>query len=147
MKLSGEEGTSVSLPADRFMETTPDLLPTGRLVDVAGGPCDLRTPVPVGRLDLDHVFTDLHPGWPSRIRYDSFDLEVELAAGPAFTHLVFYSPRGEPFFCIENQTCSTDAHNLHARGFEREAGLKVVPPGSAFEDRVAYRAVRGGRHG
>jgi aldose 1-epimerase len=32
-------------------------------------------------------------------------------------------------FCIENQTCSTDAHNLHARGFTREAHLLVLAPG------------------
>jgi aldose 1-epimerase len=146
MKLSGEDGTFVTLPAESYMETPPDLLPTGRLVAVDRGPCDLRRPVPVGRLDLDHVFTDLRPGEPARIDYATENLAIELHAGPALTHLVFYSPKGQPFFCIENQSCSTDTHNMHARGFVEVAGLKTVPPGGFFEDRIEYRAVRGSSH-
>ncbi len=93
------------------MEATPDLLPTGRLADVAGTALDLRYAVAVGTLDLDHVFTRVEPGWHAA---------------------------GEGFFCLENQTCSTDAHNLSARGFADVSGLKTVEPGAVRRGSVCY---------
>ena len=61
-----------------------------------------------------------------------------LEASADFTHLVAYTPPGENFFCIENQTCSTDAHNLNERGFVRESGLKTVAPGATRGGSVTY---------
>jgi aldose 1-epimerase len=55
-----------------------------------------------------------------------------------FTHLVHYTPRGERFFCLENQTCSTDVHNLHAKGFTEAAGLKTVAPRAVHRGAVRY---------
>jgi aldose 1-epimerase len=137
-KLAGEEGTLVQLPAEEVMEATPDLLPTGRLVPVAGTPCDLRRPAAVGGLDLDHVFTGIPAGRQARIEYRGLDMAISLEATPDFSHLVLYTPRGEGFFCLENQTCSTDAHNLFDRGFARESGLKTVPPGQIQRGSVRY---------
>ena len=137
-KLAGEEGTFVCLPADSVMEATADLLPTGRLVPVEGTPYDLRRPMAVGNLDLDHVFTGILAGEHARIEYRRLGLTVRLEATPDFSHLVLYTPRGEGFFCLENQTCSTDAHNLYDRGFARESGLKTVPPGQTRQGSVSY---------
>lgn len=137
-KLAGEEGTFVCLPADSLMEATSDLLPTGRLVPVGGTRCDLRRPVAVGSLDLDHVFTGIRAGEHARIEYRALGLTVRLQASADFSHLVLYTPRGEGFFCLENQTCSTDAHNLFDRGFVRESGLKTVPPGEVRRGSVTY---------
>jgi galactose mutarotase-like enzyme len=36
-------------------------------------------------------------------------LAIDLEASRDFTHLVLYTPRGEKYFCLENQTCSTAA--------------------------------------
>ncbi len=137
-KLDGDAGTFVSLPAAAVMEATPDLLPTGRLAEVAGTPLDLRRPVPVGTLDLDHVFTRLEPGRHARVEYRPSGLAVDLEATDDFSHLVLYTPRGERFFCLENQTCSTDAHNLFARGFAGVSGLKTVAPGAVGRGAVRY---------
>lgn len=142
IKLSGDEGTMVRVPAESFMEATADLLPTGRLLGVAGRPCDIRAPRPIGSLHLDHVFTDLEPGAPAVIYHRTLRLAVRLAAGKSHTHIVFYSPAGERYFCVENQTCSTDAHNMFARGFEKESGLKTVPPMGSFGDSIRYGIVR-----
>jgi aldose 1-epimerase len=98
MKLSGDERTFVTLPADSVMDYTSDLLPTGRLIDVKGS----------------------------------------LEASEDFSHAVLYSPRGEDFFCLETQTCSTDAHNLFDRGFTHESGLKTVSPGKTHQGFVTY---------
>jgi aldose 1-epimerase len=146
-KLGGDEGTLVSLPANAVMEASPDLLPTGRLTDVGGTPFDLRAPVAVGTLDLDHVFTRLRRGAPARIQHRAAGFSIDLEATRDFTHLVLYTPRAEKYFCLENQTCSTDAHNLADRGFAGESGLKTVKPDAVHAGTVAY-AVRfqGGFH-
>jgi aldose 1-epimerase len=137
-KLDGEGQTFVSLPAAAVMEATPDLLPTGRLVEVAGTALDLRMPVAVGKLDLDHVFTRGEPGRNARVEYRASGIAIDLEATADFSHLVLYTPRGERFFCLENQTCSTDAHNLHARGFAEASGLKTVTPGAVRRGSVTY---------
>jgi aldose 1-epimerase len=138
MKLDGEGGTFASLPAAAVMEATPDQLPTGRLIEVAGTALDLRRPVAVGTLDLDHVFTRVEPGRYARVEYRASRLAVDLEATVDFSHLVLYTPRGERFFCLENQTCSTDAHNLHARGLAELSGLKTVAPGAVHRGSVTY---------
>jgi len=42
------------------------------------------------------------------------------------------------FFCVENQTCSTDAHNLYARGLKDISHLLTVRPGSKDTGWVHY---------
>jgi aldose 1-epimerase len=137
-KLDGDEATFVSLPAAAVMEATPDLLPTGRLVEADGTALDLRTPVAVGKLDLDHVFTHVERDRRARVEYRESGFAVDLETTPDFSHLVLYTPRFERFFCLENQTCSTDAHNLHARAFAEASGLKTAAPGTVRRGSVTY---------
>jgi aldose 1-epimerase len=50
---------SLSIPADRVLETTPARIPTGRLLEVAGTALDLRSPrtlSPADDLALDHCY-------------------------------------------------------------------------------------------
>jgi aldose 1-epimerase len=63
---------------------------------------------------------------------------VRLSGSAAFTHLVVFTPPDRPFFCIENQTSSTDAHNLWADGKREESHLLVVPPGKASSGHVDW---------
>lgn len=53
---------TLEVPAARVLEVTPDRLLPVRLVDVAGGPFDLRTPRRIDDLELDSAFTGLHAG-------------------------------------------------------------------------------------
>lgn len=145
MKLSGEDGTYVSLPANQVMDYTSDLLPTGRLIEVDGTIYDIRNDTKIGALDMDHVFTGILEGEHAEINYRSLGMKVELQASEDFTHLVLYSPAGKEFFCIENQTCSTDAHNLFDRGFKSQSGLKFVPAGKTHTGTVKYVVKRGDR--
>jgi aldose 1-epimerase len=59
-------------------------------------------------------------------------------ASADFTHLVVYTPQ-EPWFCVENQTCSTDAHNLYTLGWDKESHLMVLEPGQTHSGFVEYR--------
>jgi aldose 1-epimerase len=142
MKLGGDLETYVQLPARSVMDYTSDLLPTGRLVPVEGTIYDLRQRIAIGELDLDHVFTNIETGKFAQVFYPGMGLGVNLVTTEDFSHMVLYSPRGAPFFCLENQTCSTDAHNLYDRGFAAESGLKFVQPGKVHSGSVSYLITR-----
>ena len=44
---------------------------------------------------------------------------------------------GYEAFCVESQTCCTDAINMHEKGFEK-SGLMVLKPGQVQEGHVRY---------
>jgi len=69
---------------------------------------------------------------PAVIYYDILGVKLTLTASAFFTHAVVYTPPSRPFFCVENQSCSTDAHNLHAQGLLKEAHLAVLKPGESL---------------
>ena len=126
------ESVRLQVPAKKRMEAV-NLLPTGRLIDLEGDPTDLRQPRSLAELNLDDVFWGMEPDKPAVIYYDQIGKKLILNASELFTHAVVYTPQGKPFFCVENQSCSTDAHNLHARGLTQEAHLTILEPGQATQ--------------
>jgi aldose 1-epimerase len=141
--LSGKGETLVSIPADSVMEADDELLPTGRLLDVRGimyAMFDLREPLPIANLKLDHVYTGLHKNESAVIEYRKQAMRLHITASEDFTHVVIYTPpgAGSPFFCLENQTCSTDAVNLHHRGLREMAHLLELHPGESLSGFIQY---------
>jgi len=137
-RLSGDDKTYIQIPAASFMESPIDtLLPTGALIDVSGKPYNVNTPRPVGKLSLDHVYTDLKPGKFAVVDYRTLGIKVVLKTSKDFTHMVVYTGYKDAV-CIENQTCSTDAHNLWAKGLKKESHLLTVAPGKAKSGYVGY---------
>jgi aldose 1-epimerase len=116
-----------------------DLMPTGRLVDIEDGPADLRVPIKLSDLDIDDVFWGMEEEHPATIYYDDIGKKLTLHAADFFTHCVVYTPEDQPYFCIENQSCSTDAHNLHVRGFEKAAHLTILDPGTSLTAWIEFR--------
>ena len=114
------------------------------MIKVAGTIYDLRHKTKIGALDLDHVFTGSVDGRCAQITYATLGMRVQLITTSDFSHLVLYSPRGAGYFCLENQTCSTDAHNLSDRNFKPEAGLKFVLPGKTHTGSVTYQITKEG---
>lgn len=140
--LPDREGTRVTLPAAHVMEADADLLPTGRLLDVHStmySMFDLSQPTPVHQLKLDHVYTDLPDSSPATIEYDGLNLSLHISASEDFTHTVIYTPAQSPFFCLENQTCSTDAINLAQREMGDIAHLLEVQPGESASGFIRYQ--------
>lgn len=139
--LSGGGDTLVSIPADYVMEADEELLPTGRVLDVRGimyAMFDLRQPVPVANLKLDHVYTGLHKSESAVIAYRKQGMKLRITASEDFTHMVIYTPPDGAFFCLENQTCSTDAVNLHHRGLKELAHLLELRPGESSTGFIEY---------
>ncbi len=129
--ISSRGGTYLHVPAQKHMEAI-GLLPSGKLQDLENSPSDLRTPVSLERLNLDDVYWGMKPERAPGYEVPAAGLKVTLGASKEFTHMVVYTPPGKPFFCMENQTCSTDAHNLYMKGFERESHLLIADPGQTL---------------
>ncbi|HZU03912.1 MAG TPA: aldose 1-epimerase [Ktedonobacteraceae bacterium] len=142
--LSGRDDTWVSIPAQYVMEADTDLLPTGRLFNVSEimyAIFDLREPVPLGNLKLDHVYTGLHKNEAAVIEYRKQHMQLRLSASDNFTHMVIYTPppdENSSYFCLENQTCSTDAVNLHHQGLNEIAHLLELHPGETSTGFIRY---------
>jgi aldose 1-epimerase len=107
-----------------------ELLPTGKLVDLQGSRFDARLGRSLDGFVIDDVFFGMKEASPARIHFEEAGLSIALKASPEFTHMVVYTPE-EPWFCVENQTCSTDAHNLYSQGFREESHLLIVPAGKS----------------
>jgi len=131
----------LKVPAAQRMEAV-DKLPTGKLLPVQKTAFDLRHPTPLAGLDLDDVYFGMTPPAPPAFEWRDQGIRVSLGASRQFTHLVVFTPPERPTFCIENQTSSTDAHNLNERGLQREAHLIVVDPGKTARGSVAWKITR-----
>jgi len=132
------ESVTIECPATKWMEHETQI-PSGRLIDIANGPADLRTPKPISELELDDVFFGLERAKPQVIRYHSLGKALTLYADDFFTHSVIYVPKGMPFFCVENQSCSTDAHNLYAQGLQDAAHLTILEPGETLSASITFQ--------
>lgn len=130
-----EQEVKISVPAASVMEMTEEKIPTGKLISAGETVPDLRTPVLVDGLSLDHVYTDCPAGAYAEIFYK--DCKVKLEATEEFGHIVVFTPDA-PFFCVENQSCSTDCFNLFAKGYARESGLQAVHAGQKKSGEVRF---------
>jgi aldose 1-epimerase len=130
--------TFLSVPATHWMEAE-NLLPTGKLIGLDGHKLDLRQPRTLEGFVIDDVYFGMTPERPAVIDFREKGLKITLSASADFTHMVVYTPAEKPWFCVENQTCSTDAHNLDGRGLKTEAHLQVVPAGQSKSGWVEYR--------
>lgn len=131
------ESITIEVPATHWMQAE-DLMPTGRLVSMAKGPADIRLPTSLAKLNLDDVFYGLERARPQVVRYGSLGKQLTLFADDFFTHSVVFTPPDRPFFCIENQSCSTDAHNLYAKGFPETAHLTILEPGESVSASITF---------
>ena len=125
--LGDREQVYLCVPAESHMQAV-DLMPTGELESLDASPYDLRTPTPVKDLVLDEVYYGMRPQAPAWLEYRKTGIKVTLEASSEFTHMVVYAQPQNDFVCVENQTCSTDAHNLYARGLTEVSHLLFAPP-------------------
>jgi aldose 1-epimerase len=144
--LGDKHDVFISIPAQAVMEADEEMLPTGRIFDVNKvmyAMYDLREPLPVDYLKLDHVYTRLNQPAPSIVDYTRLAMQLHISATDDFTHAVIFTPEQLPSFCIEYQTCSTDAINLHhqSSALREAAHLLEVQPGAIFSGTLRYTVV------
>jgi aldose 1-epimerase len=129
--------TFLTIPATHLMESV-ELLPTGKLLALDGTKYDARHPKSLEGFVVDDVWFGLRESQPALVDFRDKKLKIALEASDDFTHMVVYTPAGQPFFCVENQTCSTDAHNLFDQGLTKESHLLIVEPGKKLSGWIEY---------
>ena len=135
--LGSRQSAVLCVPAQWHMEAV-NLMPTGKLEPLDGAPFDIRQPTPVPDLVLDDVYFGMTPDKPAYIEYREAGIRLDMNSSAEFTHMVVYIQPQNNFFCVENQTCSTDAHNLYARGLVEQSHLLFAPAGGVSEGWVHY---------
>ncbi|MCA9129270.1 MAG: aldose 1-epimerase, partial [Planctomycetales bacterium] len=128
--------TYLTIPATHWMQSTQQL-PSGKLVPASELDYSLGKPLSLAGTRFDDVFWGMTPERQTLIDFRGAQRQVEIAASAEFTHLVVWTP-DRPYFGVESQTCSTDAHNLHADGFQEAAHLQICPPGDRLSGWVEY---------
>ncbi len=128
--------TYLQVPAQSLMDARQQL-PTGKLLDLSNHPLDAREPISLKDYDADDVFFGMVPDKPAKVEFRNVGRSITFRASKEFTHLVVWTP-DRPFMGIENQTCSTDAHNLAAQGMNEVAHLQICPPGEKRQGWVEY---------
>jgi len=119
-----------------------DNLPTGQRKPIPAN-LDYQKSTAIGATALDNVFTGItgpkvggmvelavlsHPSAMGRLQF---------LVDPAFRELVLFTPAHRQAVAVEPYSCSADASNLAAKGFD--TGWKVIPTGGAWEAAVEYR--------
>ena len=132
-------GSLVHVPAEAIWELK-DLMPTGNVLPVEGGPYDLRAFAPLADHFFDDVFTRVRrraDGWSEGgLRDPDTGLEMYLAADDKFREWVLYAPLNAPVIALEPYTCATDAVNLHSKSID--AGLIALPPGESWTGEIRF---------
>ncbi len=130
------EQAFLHVPAKALMAAEHQL-PNGKLLSLDGHPLDAREPVSLHGYQADDVFYGMTPDKPTTVTFRDVGRHVRFHTSEAFTHLVVWTPN-QPFMSIENQTCSTDAHNLSDQGAGEVAHLQECPPGEKRRGWVEY---------
>ncbi len=120
--------TKIKASVNAVMEMNQDCYPSGYLLPPKVQGVNINEITNVEHIHYDHVFCVDDNMRSAEIFYPSFGTMLTLATSEEFGRLVVYTPEHKDFFCVENQTSSTDCHNLHTKGFVEEANLQIVPP-------------------
>ncbi len=136
-KYGDDTKVEIEVPVHQHYDVTPDLLPTGKLHDVTPGDAfDLTKPRKLSDTDVDTVYRGMGSGKTSRIFYREWGRTITVNADDDFNHVVVYTPHKRPGFCIEPQTCSTDAINMTAKGFGDFVSLKTLRAGESWNGQI-----------
>lgn len=132
-----KDQVTILVPLPYHMDAT-NMLPSGKLDTVTkDSKWSLLEPKPLSGLKLDDVYFGSTPKREAVTMFQSIGLELRQRATADFTHVVVYTP-DRNFFCLENQTCSTDALNLYSKGLVKESHLQVLQPGKKTGGQVEY---------
>jgi aldose 1-epimerase len=116
--------TELACRTEGVWRTDAEILPVDRVT--VPPPWDFAVSRPVDGADLDNCFD----GWDGRatVRWPCRGLGLDLQATWPFRHLVFYVPKGRPYFCVEPVS--------HASGAVADS---LLPAGATLAGEIAFR--------
>ena len=100
---------------------------------------DIREWSAVSAYYVDQIYYGMSSDKTVEIDYRDWGYTMTLRASDDMVALVVYLPPHRAGFCIENQTCSTNAHNLHAQGLVKEANLIILEKGQSHTGWIDYK--------
>lgn len=136
------------LPAARRVEVNnyDEVLPTGRLLDVGGGPYDFRSARPLGGLHLDDCFVALASAH-GRTVFDLIDPAADLALAvsarsPPVRAVQVYAPVDQAYVAIEPQFNLADPFGPQW-GRQIDTGMLRLPTGrsAVYQVRTSVRTL------
>lgn len=133
------DATLVCLCAQKVMLKDEESIPTGQMLDVKGTPYDLSNGKKINELALDDVYREISKKVSTILTFKDFQIVID--SSKDFSHMVVYTPQKEAFFCVEPQTCSTDAINLYERGELEASGLTVLKSGEKAVGEVMFKFI------
>ncbi|MFA6470501.1 MAG: hypothetical protein WCU00_00560 [Candidatus Latescibacterota bacterium] len=135
--IGAKDRITIKAPLPYHMDAEK-MMPSGKLDTITkDSKWSLLTPKAVSGLRLDDVYFGSTPKREVVTMFESIGLELRQRATADFTHVVVYTPDTN-FFCLENQTSSTDAHNLYSKGLKKESHLQILKPGQKTGGEVEY---------
>jgi aldose 1-epimerase len=117
-----------SIPSDEYVETSTQFIPTRNVLKTE----DKFPGINEGILVSNDFFNEdfiKRSGENATLELIDEKLKITLMAPDCFKHLVVYYPDNPEFICIENQTCSIDANNMHLDGLADYANQRFLAPG------------------
>lgn len=139
---SSIDEAEVQIPGTAYLEFNERVVPTGRVLSVAGTPWDCRRFRGIGRQRFNHCYVQLDRDAQgmatASLRHTASGRTIEVAMNQAFSAVVVYTgdaiadaPRAA--LAIEPMTCASDAFN------HPDWGLKRLVPGEIFSGRYSVR--------
>jgi aldose 1-epimerase len=120
---AGHGDVRVRIDAGEVLETTADLIPTGRTTSVQRD-TDLRRGPPLGARRLDNAYPSARS--PAVIRWPDLAMRIDFEA-PLSTVVVYTPPEG---ICVEPQSAWPDAGRRARPGVEGMGGARMWPGGA-----------------
>lgn len=109
-----DPGATVCVPANKHFQLDDAKLPTGEPAP-SDERIDLRTPRPIGELELDDLFSDLAADDDGRVRcriQNRLSQTVLEFLAEDFPYLMLYKPEGRAAIAIEPYTSAINAFNM-----------------------------------
>ncbi len=117
-----------TIPSDEYVETTPQVIPTRNILKTEEKFPGINAGVLASSVVLDNNYIK-RDGENATLELIDEKLKITFAVPDDFKHFVVYHPYNAKFICIENQTCSIDANNMHLEGLTEVANQKFLNPG------------------
>ena len=117
-----------SIPSDEYVETTPQVIPTRNILKTEDKFPGINDGILASSVVLDNNYIK-RDGENATLELIEEKLKITFAVPDDFKHFVVYHPYNAKFICIENQTCSIDANNMHLEGLTEVANQKFLNPG------------------
>ena len=136
-----EDDALFTIPSDEFVETTPEVIPTRRILKTEEHFKGINKGWLASQCVLDNNFIK-RDGENATLTLLKEKVKVTFAVPDDFKHFVVYHPNGGKFICIENQTCSIDANNLYLEGLKEVANQKFINPGESESKSIELKLER-----